>query len=301
MRDIALRVGRGEAVALLGPNGAGKTTVLKAIMGLVKQRRGSISIAGRDVSALPAHRVARGLAAIAPEGRRLFTDQTVEDNLMLGALHLRGDGAQVQALLRSVYDLFPVLYEYRRRLSSYLSGGEQQMVAIGRMLMSDPEVMLLDEPSVALSPVAVDIVVKALLKLRERGASLLLVEQRVDVAVRICDRLYIMTHGEIVDEMTPNDVRSERRVDHQQVSGLRAARVTGAAPRLAAFLVPCLSDFRGLTHALVPRSLTALQAGPSRSSNIYICDMFNSDQKQDRTSRPPPPRSRRRRSRRPGR
>ena len=126
----------------------------------------------------------------------------------MGALHLRSDGARVQGLLKSVYDLFPVLYEYRRRLSSYLSGGEQQMVAIGRMLMSDPQVMLLDEPSIAPSPVAVDIVVKALLEPRKRGASLLLVEQRIDVAVRVCDRLYVMTHGEIVDEMTPEDVRN---------------------------------------------------------------------------------------------
>jgi branched-chain amino acid transport system ATP-binding protein len=195
VHDIALKVGAGEAVALLGPNGAGKTTVLKAIMGLINQRRGSIRVAGEDVSAFPAHRVARGFAAIAPEGRRLFLDQTVEDNL--------------QALLKSFYDLFPVLYAYRRRLSSYLSGGEQQMVAIGRMLMSDPKVMLLDEPSVALSPVAVGIMVDALLKLRARGASLLLVEQRIDVAVRVCDRLYVMTHGAIVDEMTPDNVRNE--------------------------------------------------------------------------------------------
>ena len=209
VHDIALKVGAGEAVALLGPNGAGKTTVLKAIMGLVNQRRGSIRVAGEDVSAFPAHQVARGFAAIAPEGRRLFLDQTVEDNLLLGGLHLRRDRGRLRALLKSVYDLFPVLYEYRRRLSSYLSGGEQQMVAIGRMLMSDPKVMLLDEPSVALSPVAVGVMVDALLKLRQRGASLLLVEQRIDVAVRVCDRLYVMTHGAIVDEMTPDDVRNE--------------------------------------------------------------------------------------------
>src|SRR6202050_5490172 len=145
VHDIALKVGAGEAVALLGPNGAGKTTVLKAIMGLVSQRRGSFRVAGEDVSAFPAHRVARGFAAIAPEGRRLFLDQTVEDNLLLGGVHL--------------------------------SGGEQQMVASGGMLMSDPKVMLLDEPSVALSPVAVGLMVDALLKLRGRGASLLLVEQ----------------------------------------------------------------------------------------------------------------------------
>jgi branched-chain amino acid transport system ATP-binding protein len=209
VRDIALNVGEGEAVALLGPNGAGKTTVLKAIMGLVKHRRGSIRVAGEDVSGLPAHRVARGFAAIAPEGRRLFLDQTVEDNLLLGGMHLRRDRERLQALLKSVYDLFPALYEYHRRLSSYLSGGEQQMVAIGRMLMSDPKVMLLDEPSVALSPVAVGLMVNALLELRKRGASLLLVEQRIDVAVRVCDRLYVMTDGAIVDEMTPDDVRKD--------------------------------------------------------------------------------------------
>ncbi len=208
VRDIGLSVGKGEAVALLGPNGAGKTTVLRAIMGLVKQRRGLIRIGDTDVSDLPTHRIARGLAAIAPEGRRLFLDQSVEDNLLLGALHLRHDRTKVERLLASVYDLFPVLRNYRHRLSSFLSGGEQQMVAIGRMLMSDPEIMLLDEPSVALSPVAVDIVVKAMLELRKRGASLLLVEQRIDVATRVCDRLYVMAHGEIVEEMTPEIVRS---------------------------------------------------------------------------------------------
>jgi len=184
--------------------------VLRAIMGLVKHRRGTIRVSDTDVSALPPHRIARGLAAIAPEGRRLFLDQSVEDNLMLGAYHLRRDHNRVRQLLDSVYALFPVLQSYRTRRSSFLSGGEQQMVAIGRMLMSDPEILLLDEPSDALAPVAVDNVVKALIELRRRGASLLLVEQRVDVAIRLCDRLYIMTHGEIVDEMNPATVRQEK-------------------------------------------------------------------------------------------
>lgn len=209
IHDIGMTVGKGEAVALLGPNGAGKTTVLNAIMGLVKQRRGSIRVRGVDVSAFPPHRIARGLAAIAPEGRRLFSDLSVEDNLRLGALHLRRDRPRVDRLLASVYGLFPKLLEYRKRRSTSLSGGEQQMVAIGRMLMSDPEIMLLDEPSIALSPVAVDLVARALLELRQRGASLLLVEQRIDVAVRVCDRLYVMTNGEIVDEMSPDVVRNE--------------------------------------------------------------------------------------------
>jgi branched-chain amino acid transport system ATP-binding protein len=206
VRDINLRVDKGEAVGLLGPNGAGKTTILRAIMGMVKYRRGEIRVGATDVMALPTHRIARGHAAIAPEGRRLFLDQSVEDNLILGALHLRRDPKRVQALLGSVYALFPVLLEYRRRQSSFLSGGEQQMVSIGRMLMSDPEVLLLDEPSVALSPVAVDAVAKALMELRRGGASLLLVEQRIDVAVRVCDRLYIMTHGEIVEELNPRTI-----------------------------------------------------------------------------------------------
>jgi len=209
VRDIGFHVGQGEAVALLGPNGAGKTTVLKAIMGLVKHRRGTIKVGDADVSSLPAHRIASGFAAIAPEGRRLFLDQSVEDNLMLGAFHLRREKKRVQELLDSVYALFPVLRNYRTRRSSFLSGGEQQMVSIGRMLMSDPNILLLDEPSDALSPVAVDNVVKALIELRRRGASLLLVEQRVDVAIRLCDRLYVMTHGEIVDEMKPETVRQE--------------------------------------------------------------------------------------------
>ncbi|MCB8878350.1 ABC transporter ATP-binding protein [Acidisoma silvae] len=209
VRDVSLRVGKGEAVALLGPNGAGKTTVLRAIMSLIKNRRGSIRIGDTDVSSFPPHRVASGYAAIAPEGRRLFTELTVEDNLILGAFRLRHEKARVESLLASVYALFPVLLTYRQRRSSFLSGGEQQMVAIGRMLMSDPEILLLDEPSIALSPVAVGIVVKALLELRRRGASLLLVEQRVDVAAEVCDRLYIMTHGEIVEEMTPDDIKHE--------------------------------------------------------------------------------------------
>ena len=117
-----------------------------------------------------------------------------------------------------------------RRQSSFLSGGEQQMVAIGRMLTSDPEVMLLDEPSIALSPVAVDIVVKALLELRKRGASLLLVEQRIDVAVRVCDQLYVMTHGEIVDEITPRRCPQRGSIDHQQVSWVAQVRCLAPLP-----------------------------------------------------------------------
>ena len=200
VRGIDLHVGEGEAVALLGPNGAGKTTVLRAIMGLIKHRRGSIRVRNTEVSRLPTHKIARGHAALVPEGRRLFSDQSVEDNLVLGALHMRHDRERVERLLRSVYDLFPILEEYRKRSSAALSGGQQQMVAIGRMMMSDPDIMLLDEPSLGLAPLAIDAVANALLDLRAQRRSLLIVEQRVDLALRVCDRVYVLAGGAVAME-----------------------------------------------------------------------------------------------------
>jgi branched-chain amino acid transport system ATP-binding protein len=211
VRGLDLHVAEGEAVGLLGPNGAGKTTVLRAIMGLVKHRRGSIRIGGRELVGMPTHRIARGHAGLVPEGRRLFLNQSVEDNLLLGALHLRRDRRRVRELLQSVYDLFPLLQEVRRRPSSALSGGQQQVVAIGRMLMSDPQVLLLDEPSLGLAPLAIDGVAEALAELRQRGRSLLLVEQRVDLALRVCDRVYVLAGGEVALEERASEIQAEQR------------------------------------------------------------------------------------------
>jgi branched-chain amino acid transport system ATP-binding protein len=211
LHDISLHVARGEAVALLGPNGAGKTTLLRSIMGMVKHRRGSISVDGTDVSRMPVHKVARGLAGLVPEGRRLFLNQTVEDNLVLGALHLRRDQARVRSLLEGVFELFPVVREYRARPATALSGGEAQMVAIGRMMMSDPRLMLLDEPSLGLAPIAVGNVAEALVKLRGQGRSLLLVEQRLDLAQQVCDRIYVLSGGRIVDEDSADAINAEGR------------------------------------------------------------------------------------------
>ena len=211
VRDLDLRIAEGEAVALLGPNGAGKTTVLRAIMGLVKHRRGSIRIAGEELVKMPTHLIARGRAALVPEGRRLFLNQSVEDNLLLGALHLRRDRRRVRELLESVYELFPLLRDVRTRPSSALSGGQQQIVAIARMLMSDPKVLLLDEPSLGLAPMAIDGVADALGELRERGRSLLLVEQRVDLALRVCDRVYVLAGGEVALEEPAGEIRAEQR------------------------------------------------------------------------------------------
>jgi branched-chain amino acid transport system ATP-binding protein len=200
LRGVDLEVGPGEAVGLLGPNGAGKTTLLRSIMGLVKHRRGVLSVAGTDLLRLPAHKIARGHAGLVPEGRRLFVDQPIEDNLLLGALHLRRRRDRVAELLESVYDLFPVLRDIRRRPAGALSGGQQQMVAIGRMLMSDPKVLLLDEPSLGLAPIAIGEVAEALEALREQGRSILVVEQRVDLALRMCDRIYVLAGGEVALE-----------------------------------------------------------------------------------------------------
>ncbi len=211
VRDVGLHIGQGEAVALLGPNGAGKTTVVRSIMGMVRHRRGSVQINGTELIGMPTHQIARGHAALVPEGRRLFGNQSVEDNLILGALHLRRDKAKVAALLSSVYELFPVLHAYRARSSTGLSGGEQQMVAIGRMMMSDPDVMLLDEPSLGLAPLVIEAIGTALRQLREQGRSLLLVEQRVDLALAVCDRLYVMSGGQIVRENRCRDIDPEGR------------------------------------------------------------------------------------------
>ena len=213
LHDVSLSVAQGEAVALLGPNGAGKTTLLRTVLGQVKHRRGTIRVDGVDVSRWSTHQVTRGPAGIVPEGRRLFLDQTVEDNLRLGGLRFRREPARIDQLMRDVFELFPVVERYRHRSASALSGGEQQMVAIGRMMMGDPQVMLLDEPSLGLAPLAISAMADGLRQLRARGRSLLLVEQRVDLALQVCDRLYVLRDGRVVDEdSTANAGEDGRRL-----------------------------------------------------------------------------------------
>ena len=200
IHDIDLHIAHGEAIAMLGPNGAGKSTLLRAIMGLLKHREGHILVNGTELISMAPHRIATGYAALVPEGRRLFQGQSVEDNLRLGGMRFRRDQKKVTALMQGVFDLFPPVERHRSRPSTSLSGGEQQMVAIGRMMMNDPAVMLLDEPSLGLAPLAIEDMTAALLKIRQQGRSILLVEQRVDIALAVCDRIYILSDGRIIDE-----------------------------------------------------------------------------------------------------
>jgi branched-chain amino acid transport system ATP-binding protein len=212
LHEISMHVTTSEAVALLGPNGAGKSTLLRSIMGLAPHRRGDIRIQGVDVSRMPAHRVARGHAALVPEGRRLFLELSVEDNLRLGGMRHRHDKKKTQDLLANVFGLFPAVDRHRHRAAADLSGGEQQMVAIGRMMMNDPDLMLLDEPSLGLAPLAIQDMAQALVTLREQGRSLLLVEQRVDLALQVCDRIYVLSDGRIIDERRSADVVGDDRL-----------------------------------------------------------------------------------------
>ena len=195
---VSLSVEDGEVVGVLGPNGAGKSTLLKAISRVVPSA-GSIRLRGRSLNALPAHRVVAEGVCHCPEGRRLFPELSVLKNLMLGA-YLRRDAAAVHADLERVYALFPVLRERTRQQASTLSGGEQQMVAIGRALMGGPTLLLLDEPSVGIAHRLKTEIFEAIRGIRRKGMAILLVEQDARSTIEIADRVYVLEHGRVARE-----------------------------------------------------------------------------------------------------
>ena len=197
LQGVSLHVERGETVALLGPNGAGKSTLLAAITGTIAQRAGGIQLEDAELVREKSHAiVARGVALV-PEGRLVFAPFTVEDNLRLGAIRLRGELAE---RYEYVYALFPRLAERRRQLAGTLSGGEQQMLAIGRALMSAPRLLLLDEPFLGLAPLVVADIRRALEKLRDSGLTLLMVEQKLDIALSFAARAYVLIKGRVALE-----------------------------------------------------------------------------------------------------
>jgi branched-chain amino acid transport system ATP-binding protein len=203
VRGVGFAVGEGEIVGLIGPNGAGKSTTLHAIMGLVPAHRGDVRLAGRSIRGRPPESIARSGVSLVPEGRRVFAEFSVEENLRLG-LAARRNGDETGALAQA-YDLFPVLGEFRRRHAGALSGGQQQQLAIARALVAEPRVLLLDEPSLGLAPRVVDSVFEALGSIRERGVTILLVEQRAQRTVAFADRTHVLANGELRMTLTPAD------------------------------------------------------------------------------------------------
>lgn len=194
LKGISLQVDQGELVTIVGSNGAGKTTTLLTISGILRPRRGTIRFQGQDITHLAPHEIVQRGISHCPEGRQIFTGLTVMENLLMGAYH-RQDREQVARDLTWVQELFPILAARRRQLAGTLSGGEQQMLAIARALMSRPKVLLLDEPSLGLAPMLVDTIFEVIQQLRAQGVTILLVEQNAYQALRVADRAYVLETG----------------------------------------------------------------------------------------------------------
>jgi branched-chain amino acid transport system ATP-binding protein len=198
VHGVSLSVAKGEAVALLGPNGAGKSTLLGAIVGTLTHRGGRVAVDGEDITQLPSHAIVQRGVALVPEGRLVFAPFSVEDNLRLGAIRLIGGRAAVRERFDYVYELFPRLRERHTQAAGTLSGGEQQMLAIGRALMSKPRLLLLDEPFLGLAPLVVVEIRRALEQLRTTGLTILIVEQKLDIALGFAQRAYLLIKGRVV-------------------------------------------------------------------------------------------------------
>ncbi len=206
LQGLNLHVDAGELVCLLGGNASGKSTTLKTILGIVNPRKGSVRFAGEDVTRRStSYRIRQGMA-IVPENRRLFAPMTVLENLQMGA-YLRGGGAKED--FDRVYELFPLLHERRAQLAGTLSGGEQQMVAMGRALMSKPKLLLMDEPSMGLAPILVERSFEIIQQVHESGVAMLVVEQNANVSLSIADRGYVLSTGRLVLEGKADDLRED--------------------------------------------------------------------------------------------
>lgn len=209
IKGISLKVHQGEIVTILGANGAGKTTTMRTISQLIKAQAGSITFKGQELTALPAHKIVQLGISHSPEGRRVFGILTVEENLMLGAF---SQSKVNKETLDWVYTLFPRLEERRKQLAGTLSGGEQQMLAIGRSLMSDPEMLLLDEPSLGIAPILVKAIFKQIKEIAQKGVTVLLVEQNAKAALKLADRGYVLDVGKISLEGNAKELLASEKI-----------------------------------------------------------------------------------------
>ncbi len=218
LHGVSVNVEDKELVSIIGPNGAGKTTLIKTVMGLVKPTSGTILYNGQDITKLPAHKRAGLGIGYVPEGRRVFGKLSVEDNLKMGAYELK-DKAQIAKNIEMVYGIFPRLGERSKQLASTMSGGEQQMLAIGRALMLNPKMLLIDEVSMGLMPIMVNTCFEVIKKLNDEGITVLVVEQNANKALKIADRGYVLETGNIVLSDTAENMRKDDTVQKAYLGG----------------------------------------------------------------------------------
>jgi len=211
IKGISFEVNKGEVIALIGANGAGKTTTLHTISGLIKPSSGTVLFEGKDIVKIPGHKIVSLGMAHVPEGRRVFAQLSVYENLLMGA-YTRKDKEEIQNSLQIVYDRFPRLEERKNQMAGTLSGGEQQMLAMGRALMSNPGIILMDEPSMGLSPIFVNEIFDIIQKVSEAGTTVLLVEQNAKKALSIADRAYVLETGKIVLEGKADELMNDASI-----------------------------------------------------------------------------------------
>src|SRR5215469_17962949 len=212
VRDVSIEVPKGEVVTIIGANGAGKSTLLKSIVSLEPVAAGRVVLDGRDITATPPHRRTALGVALSPEGRGVFPDQSVRDNLLLGAYSRKSDTTRTEEKIERSFGLFPRLRERQEQFAGTLSGGEQQMLAIARALMSDPKLLLLDEPSLGLAPLIIKDIFKTIRTLRETGLTILLVEQMANQALGVADHAYVLETGRITHQGKGSDLLNDPKV-----------------------------------------------------------------------------------------
>jgi branched-chain amino acid transport system ATP-binding protein len=212
VRNVSLNVSAGEVVTIIGANGAGKSTLLKSIVGLEPVGSGHIYLDGKDITSVPSHKRTSLGVALSPEGRGVFPDQSVRDNLLLGAYSRKDDAARLKKKIEHSFELFPRLEERQDQFAGTMSGGEQQMLAIARALMSEPKLLLLDEPSLGLAPLIIQGIFTTICSLREMGLTILLVEQMANQALAVADRAYVLETGEITHQGKGSELLNDPKV-----------------------------------------------------------------------------------------